>query len=141
MTRSPRFPMQIAVPVSWQPGSTMPDATFACVRVTQPTDVESAGRARTTAPCRTHVLQQLECDESVVLAGLVIVEDLAQLSQMSWSQQMRNICHRRRTQQPQRLGFDLRAGTTDSRARAKQFAGMTVVTLRYVVPSTLTVET
>ena len=65
----PFLPLTIAVPVSWHIGSTPPAAIDG-------------------------VLQQVEGDEAVVVAGLGVVEDLAQLGQVGRAQVVGDVVHR-----------------------------------------------
>jgi len=51
------------------------------------------------------IQQQLESDEAIVLGGLGVIEDLAQLGEVTASQQVRHVVDRLGGQQPQCLGF------------------------------------
>ena len=53
------------------------------------------------------ILQELECDEAVIRRRLGIVENIRELLQVTWAQQVRDIHHRSRCQEPERLGLDL----------------------------------
>jgi uncharacterized metal-binding protein YceD (DUF177 family) len=53
------------------------------------------------------VLQQLQRHKAVVVAGLLIFQDLGQLLQVTWTQQMRNVLQCRRCQKRKSLWLDL----------------------------------
>ena len=80
-TNWPFFAFTIAVPVSWHIGKHA-----------------AGGDGR--------VLQQVEGDEAVVVAGLRIVEDGAQLGEVIGPQEVGDVAHRLRGQPGDRLGLD-----------------------------------
>ena len=94
--------MTIAVPVSWHEGSTMPAETFAFFR-------SSSATKRSFAD------------------GLGIVEDRGELGEMAGAQQVRDVAHRRRGEQAQRLGRHLQHAAAGDLDRLDVLGGQAAV--------------
>ena len=46
-----------------------------------------------SACCNCGVLQKIECNETIVVAGFGIIKNVAQLLQVSWAQEVCNVAH------------------------------------------------
>ena len=69
------------------------------------------------------VLEQVEGDEAVVVAGLRVVEDVAQLLQVARAQEVGDVAHRLARDQRQRLGLDLQERALRRLERADEVGG------------------